>query len=135
MTGRVCVVTRATFLGGRSRLLAFPSYIDSRGDLTALPFDELPFLPQRSFFVHTVPEGTRRGGHSHHIARQLLFCLSGRVSVLMRNAGDEVTVVLEDRSEGLLIEAGVWAQQTYLTENAVLFALASEKFSLPSYRQ
>lgn len=125
----------AAFLGGRARLLAFAARIDARGALTPLAFDALPFEPRRSFFVHGVPAGTVRGGHSHRTARQLLFCVSGAIEVLMRHGDEQAAVTLDDCSQGLLIEAGVWAQQTYITPGAVLCALASEPFDPDCYQR
>jgi len=129
-----CYRPVASFLGGRAQLLAFEARADARGTLTALPHDGLPFAPQRSFFVHGVPAGTRRGGHAHRTARQLLFCLSGSITVRMRHGGEEACVVLDDCSRGLLVEAGVWSEQHYVTPGAVLCVLASEPFSAQSYQ-
>ncbi len=125
--------TLEEFLGGRARLLAFEYKTDARGALIPLAFDELPFVPKRSFFVHGVPTGMVRGGHGHRTARQLLFCVSGSISVLLLYGSEQVSVSLDDCSHGLLIEAGVWSQQAYLTPGSVLCALASEPFSTASY--
>ena len=134
MTEALHFNTLAEFLGGRARLLSFETKTDARGALTPLAFDSLPFVPVRSFFVHGVPAGMVRGGHSHNSSRQLLFCVSNSISVLMLYGGEQASVVLDNCSHGLLIEAGVWSQQTYVTPGSVLYALASEPFSPASYR-
>lgn len=121
------------YLGGRARLLRFAVFGDQRGRLCPHPFDGMPFMPQRSFVVSQVPAGTVRGGHAHRTARQLLFCVAGEVDVLMRAGRDEARVVLADNACGLLLEAGVWAQQTYVAQDSVLLVYASEPFDPEGY--
>lgn len=121
------------YLGGRATLWRFPVFRDQRGCLCPHPFHHMPFMPQRSFVVSQVPAGTVRGGHAHRTARQLLFCVAGRIDVLMRAGGEEAGVVLADGACGLLLEAGVWAQQTYAAEHSVLLVYASEPFDPGGY--
>lgn len=122
-----------SYLGGLARLLRFADFCDQRGKLLPLDFKMLPFVPQRVFYVSRVPAGTVRGMHAHHRGSQLLFCVLGRIELLMRVGDEEATVCLTDDSSGLLIGPGVWAQQTYQTENAVLMVLASEPYDPTSY--
>lgn len=133
MNAAPCYSEARTYFGARARLLRFRDFADSRGKLAPLPFDGLPFVPQRSFFVTHVPAGTVRGRHGHRTGNQLLFCLCGRIEVSMRAGGEEAKVNLADDSCGLLIGPGIWAQQTYLTEHAVLLVLASDIYDPASY--
>jgi hypothetical protein len=125
---------KTDFLGGRAQLIELSVKSDKRGDLLPIPFDQLPFVPRRVFAVSDVPVGTRRGGHAHRSGVQLLICLQGRVEVLLRvSAAVTERLVLQADGTGLLFEAGVWCQQTYLDANTVLLALASEPYNPASY--
>ena len=122
-------------LDGRVSLLQFEEKVDQRGRLLPLEFHSLPFTPQRSFLVTGVPVGTVRGRHAHRTASQILFCVSGRVDVCVRADGKEHLFALAEASSGLLIGPGVWAQQTYQTDGAILLVMASEPFDAGSYVQ
>ena len=117
-------------LASRVPLRAFK---DERGSLLPLDFPSLPFEPRRVFVVQDVPPGTVRGKHAHHRSRQLLIRLAGRIEVEMRFAGGTARTLLLDSQSGLLLEAGVWAAQTYLDPGSSLLVLASEPFDLASY--
>lgn len=122
-----------SYLGGRVRLLQFSAFTDARGKLCALPFDAFPFVPRRSFFVSDVPAGAIRGMHAHHTASQLLFCVAGELEVLVRAGDEEARAVLTHNCHGLLIGAGVWAQQCYRNAQTIMLAFASEPYSPASY--
>ncbi|MFI4936014.1 MAG: sugar 3,4-ketoisomerase [Caulobacterales bacterium] len=121
------------FFAGRARLIACPVITDARGSLTALPFEDMPFVPCRVFAVSGAAVGTRRGGHAHRSGEQFLVCLAGRIEVLLRLEGKAERVTLEAGGPGLLIGPGVWSRQTYLEAGAVLLALASEPYDPTSY--
>jgi hypothetical protein len=112
-------------LGGRAAWIALAAHRDPRGQLVALDEGLLPFVPRRIFFVRDVPVGGMRGGHGHRSARQLLVCLAGRIRCELRHGGVGETLPLEPSGYGLLVEPGVWTEQTYETPGAVLLVLAS----------
>lgn len=123
----------AEFFGGRARLIRIPVHADERGRLVPFGFDQMPFVPGRSFAVAGVPAGAVRGGHAHSSGMQLLYCLQGRIEYLLRYGHEEVSGILEPGAAGLLVGAGVWCRQTYLLEGTVLLAFASEPYDPSSY--
>ena len=110
-----------------------PQFVDSRGRLSVLEFDRLPFRPKRVFFVTDVPPGERRGGHSHSYGEQILICLSGRIEVELKSEGEGCAVICEPCGKGLLIRAGVCSWQTYLGPGTKLLVLCSHSHSPDSY--
>ena len=127
------VVETGRLFGGVARFYRLPEHSDARGALLAMEFEALPFAPRRAFMVHGVPTGTARGGHAHARGQQLLVCLSGEVIVELRLRGEVEHVRMDRHIDALLIEAGVWARQTYL-DDAVLLVLASEPYDAASYQ-
>lgn len=120
---------------GRSRLVPLARHVDARGALLPLDYPDLPFVPMRVFTVSGMAANTVRGGHGHRTARQLLVCIRGRIRVRMVCPPDAVDVALEPGGPGLLIDAGIWSEQTYLEEDSVMLALCSEAFDPASYFQ
>ena len=121
------------FFEGRARLVPFCRHEDTRGMLLPFDFSKLPFEPCRAFTVSNVPVGEVRGGHAHKYGEQLLVCLQGRVDILIRHQTDTEMLVMEPYSPGLLVCAGVWCQQTYMTAETVLLVFASHPYDPQSY--
>ncbi len=123
-----------SFFDGRARLIPHDAHQDGRGLLLPFELGSLPFVPCRIFTISNVPQGEIRGRHAHKYGEQLLVCVQGKISVLMRHAEESETVLLEPGSPGLLLAAGVWGQQTYLTAGSVLLVFASHPFDPASYK-
>lgn len=121
------------YFDGLAGLVQQPAHADERGVLVPFAFDRLPFTPYRSFVVTDTPAGAVRGGHAHRSGMQMLVCLRGRIEVLMRHRGREVTAVLESPSCGLVFGPGVWCRQKYLEEGSILLVFANEPFDPDSY--
>ena len=120
-----------SLLGGRARLIPLVRHTDVRGTLVPLELSSLPFEPRRIFVIGDVEPGTTRGRHAHRHGRQLLVCLAGNIDVELRWHEQSAIVTLEPLDAGLLIEAGVWAAQTYRIPGTVLLGLASEAYEPP----
>ena len=121
------------WFGGLARLVPLRRIVDARGALLPLEFDALPFVPRRVVVVHEVPAQALRGGHGHRRGRQLLVCIHGAVRVRMVRSRESAAVTLVPGGPGLLLEAGVWAEQSYVGEGAAMVILASEPFDPESY--
>lgn len=102
---------------------------DERGSLLPLDWDSLPFEPRRIFTVSDVPAGTLRGGHGHRTCTQLLVAVAGEIEVQLAYRSERRILVLTPDSPALLVRAGIWFSQTYLSEGAVLLVLASERYN------
>ena len=106
---------------------------EPRGVLTEIDFTSLPFQPVRIFFVTDVPPGSVRGRHTHRHGQQILICQLGRVQVRLRSEDAQELVVLEPDGPGLLLDAEVWAEQSYLESNSTLLVLCSHPYDPESY--
>ncbi len=95
----------------------------------SLEWEGLPFRPQRIFTINGVPPGTVRGCHGHQTCAQLLVAIAGEIEVRVVQDGEHRTIVLTPDSPGLLVPAGIWFSQTYVSADAVLLVLASEPYN------
>jgi dTDP-4-dehydrorhamnose 3,5-epimerase-like enzyme len=122
----------AALLDGSVRVLALDRIRDHRGSLTPMTFDDVGFSVARTFVV-SAPRGAVRGGHGHRRVRQVLFRASGTIDVDFRHRGEHASVTLDEDRPAVLIEAGVWAQQTYLDDDSTLIVFADGPYDPSEY--
>ena len=115
------------------RLVSLPQFAEYRGTLLPFDFETMPFRPQRVFIINNVPAGTVRGEHAHRRGQQLLVRLAGEIRVELQRGSYSDTVSLASSDIGLLVPAGVWAAQTYVTPDSVLLVLCSDRYDAASY--
>jgi len=117
-----------------ARLIDLHSVEDLRGRLAAGEVGaELPFVPQRVFFVYDVPTAEVRGEHAHRALEQLLVCAHGTLSVVVDDGRGRAEFRLDNPSRGLYIPPRVWAIQYAYSRDAVLMVLASEPYDSNEY--
>ena len=130
-SGAVAADDPSTLLGGSVRVLTLESFRDHRGSLTPMTLDVLGFQVARTFVV-SAPPGAVRGGHAHRRVRQVLFRASGTIDVDVSHRGERHRVTLDGERPAMLIEPGVWAQQTYL-DDATLIVFADGPYEPAEY--
>lgn len=115
-------------------LSVIKSVVDERGALSFAEIGEtLPFEPKRFFLVHDVPAGVSRGGHAHRRCEQFLIAVAGHVAVTLDDGRARAEYLLERKNQGLHIAAGIWGEQRYLSEDACLLVLASDRYDVEDY--
>lgn len=132
-SGGVGAAEAATLpLEGMVRVLELDRFRDHRGSLTPMTFDDVGFRVARAFVV-SAPQGVVRGGHAHRRVRQILFRASGTIDVDVSHLGEGGRITLGEDHPAMLIEAGVWAQQTYLDDDSTLIVFADGPYEPGEY--
>ncbi|MCD2444191.1 FdtA/QdtA family cupin domain-containing protein [Agromyces sp. SYSU K20354] len=122
----------SVLLDGAVRVLELESFRDHRGSLTPITLDDADFSVARTFVVNA-PRGAVRGGHAHRQVRQVLFRASGVIDVDFSHRGERARVTLDADCPAVLIEPGVWAQQTYLDDGSTLIVFADGPYDSAEY--
>lgn len=119
---------------GGCELWTMPSIDDMRGSLMVAEFSEnLPFQPQRCFFVHDVKSHKVRGEHAHRVCEQFLIAIHGELSVVVDNGSQRKEVHLGQPSVGLYMPAGIWGIQYKFSSDGVLVVFASHPYQADDY--
>ena len=106
---------------------------DSRGQLSVIESNLIPFLPDRFFFTTVKGENTERGGHAHRECWQLLFCISGQIDVqVVMTDGSEIYGLSQD-GRALLVPPGNWCKQIFRDVHSVLGVIASHPYDAEDY--
>lgn len=94
---------------------------------------DISFDIRRVYYISGVKEGVRRGHHAHKALWQLLFCPCGSIRVNMENGKDNLSVVLDDPSKGLIVGPGVWHTMDWLQDDSILCVAASDVYDESDY--
>jgi dTDP-4-dehydrorhamnose 3,5-epimerase-like enzyme len=117
-----------------SRTIELPVMPDRQGDLAFVEGEaHVPFPIARVFFVYDVPADAARGGHAHIALEQAVFCLSGRLEMVLDDGERRRTCTLEDPRTGIYLPPMVWHDIRGFSPGTVYLALASAEFDEGDY--
>lgn len=102
------------------------------GALCVAEFKDMPFTPQRIFYVKNVPVNTERGNHAHLTTRQLLVCVSGNIQVVTHDGYNRHECVME-ANDCVYIPEMIWDSQRFLNKEALLLVLSSTNYDEKDY--
>lgn len=106
---------------------------DTRGNLSVIQGDSIPFEMKRIYYLYDIPSGGRRGGHSHKDCQEFLIALSGSFDVIVNDGNEKKTVTLNKPNAGLLIPNGIWRELENFSSGSVCLVLASGLFEEDDY--
>lgn len=106
---------------------------DTRGNLSVIQGEDIPFEMKRVYYLYDIPSGGRRGGHSHKEQHELLVALSGSFDVILNDGKHQKTVTLNKPNSGLLIPNGMWRELENFSSGSVCLVLASGLFEEEDY--
>ncbi len=117
-----------------SRLIDIPLAVDSRGSLSfATVGREVPFSVQRVFWIHDIPQGSRRGGHSHRTCSEVVVPVSGAFRMVVDDGERRAEVWMDRPNRGILVPAGVWCELLDFQPGTVLVVMASHAYDASGY--
>lgn len=107
---------------------------DPFGDLAfAEEKTHVPFSISRVFFVYAVPGEAVRGGHAHRRLEQAVFCLNGRLEIVLRDGRRQRQVTLAEPHTGIYLPPMVWHDLGGFAPGTVYLVLSSEPFDEGDY--
>lgn len=116
------------------RTIELPTVADPQGDLVFAEGEtHIPFPISRVFYVYDVPAEAARGGHAHRTLEQAVFCLSGRMEIVVDDGARRRSFVLDDPRRGVYLPPMVWHDIGGFSPGTVYLALASAEFDEGDY--
>lgn len=114
--------------------IELPMIPDPQGNLAiAEGGNHVPFPIARVYFVYGIPEGARRGGHSHRTLEQVVFCVNGRLEMVVEDGASRRLFVLDDPRKGLYLPPMVWRDIDGFAAGTVYLVLASAAYDETDY--
>lgn len=115
------------------KIIDIPKITDTRGNLSVIENDVVPFDIKRVYYLYDVPSGAERGGHSHKELFEFLIPLSGSFDVILKDGEFEKTVTLNRPNQGLLIKSGIWRELENFSSGSVCLVVASDVYKEEDY--
>lgn len=117
------------------RLVDLPRERHANGSLTVAEngADGIPFDIRRVFYIYDVPADANRGGHSHHMAREMIVALTGSFDVVIDDGRRKKRFTLNRPYRALYIPRGLWRTLDNFSGASVAMVLTSERYSAEDY--
>lgn len=110
-------------------LVDLPRHSDDRGYLVALEGGKLlPFEVRRVFFMWGVPASAVRAEDAIS-SHEALIALQGEVTIDLDNGEEHMSIRLSRPDQALCMHAGVWVRMRDFSEEAMILAASSQKYS------
>ncbi len=116
------------------RIIELPRHRHENGSLTVVENSGgALFQVRRVFYLYDVPGDSERGGHSHHLAQELIVAASGAFDVVLDDGAERRTFTLNRPYKALYIPAGIWRELNNFSSGSVSLVLTSEPYSEEDY--
>lgn len=116
------------------KLIPLQTHGDDRGALIALEQDKnIPFPIKRVYYIFNTKEGVIRGFHAHKELKQVAIAVKGSCRFLLDDGNEEVSILLDNAAQGLLIESCIWREMSDFSEDCVLMVLADNFYNENDY--
>lgn len=115
-------------------LIQLQKHGDDRGSLVALEEGKnIPFSVKRVYYMFSTKDGVRRGFHAHKALKQVAIAVRGSCRFVLDDGYERVEVLLDNPSQGLLIESFMWREMYDFSEDCVLMVLADDFYDEADY--
>jgi len=115
-------------------LINLPKIVDPRGNLSFLEEEtHLPFKIARTFWIHDVPGGEKRGGHAYKTQQEFIIALSGSFDVVINTGKYEQRFHLNRSYYGLYVPAMIWREMDNFSTNSLALVVVDKPFNEEDY--
>lgn len=94
---------------------------------------QIPFKIKRFYIIYDVENDAVRGKHAHKKTVQMIFCLRGKVQLVLDNGREKENIILKKPSHGLLVNKMIWHDMAKFEKDTILLTVASEYFDEADY--
>ncbi|WP_024561400.1 sugar 3,4-ketoisomerase [Franconibacter pulveris 601] len=115
-------------------IINFPKHGDERGALVVLEEQKsVPFDVKRIYYMFDTKKDVRRGFHAHKKLRQLAIPVQGHCKFLLDDGKESIEILVDNPTQGLMIEPMIWHEMFDYSENCVLMVLADDYYDESDY--
>ncbi|GGP03523.1 hypothetical protein GCM10010992_12260 [Cloacibacterium rupense] len=116
-----------------SKIINLPKIEDTRGNLSVIEKNNIPFSIKRVYYLYDVPSGAERGGHAHKEQEEFIVSVSGSFDVILNNGEHEESYTLNKPNQGLYVAQKTWRELRNFSSGAVCLVVSSGEFDEDDY--
>lgn len=116
-----------------SYLLSIPKIADEAYLCFAEGNRNIPFEIKRFYYIFDIENGAVRGKHAHKKTAQFLFCIQGKVRIVLDNGKQREEIILSEPNLGVFIDKMLWHEMVDFQKNTILLIVASDYFEEKDY--
>ena len=94
---------------------------------------DIPFPIRRVYWITDTEAELERGYHAHKRNCQLLYCVFGKIDIILDDGKEKTTVSLDRPEKGLILMPGLWREMVWREKGSILCVLASEYYDENEY--
>ncbi|ARI64638.1 WxcM-like domain-containing protein [Salmonella enterica] len=116
------------------QLIPLQVHGDERGTLISLERDKnIDFEIRRVYYIFDTKQGVVRGFHAHKNLKQLIIPVRGSCRFILDDGYERVSILLDNPSQGLLVNSLIWREMSDFSDDCVLMILASNEYDESDY--
>src|SRR5690606_35548892 len=92
-----------------------------------------PFPIKRVYYIFNTKAGVIRGLHAHKELKQVAIAVKGSCRFLLDDGNEQVSTLLDNAAQGLLIESGILRGLSDFSEDCVIMVLADNFYNENDY--
>ncbi|MGG5216353.1 MULTISPECIES: sugar 3,4-ketoisomerase [Rahnella] len=107
---------------------------DQRGSLVSLETTKnIPFEIKRVYYLFDTKADVTRGYHAHRELKQVAIAIRGSCRFALDDGNERINILLDNPSQGLLIESFIWREMSDFSDDCVLMVLADKEYDENDY--
>ena len=116
------------------KLLPLQMHGDERGSLIALEEERnIPFEIKRVYYMFNTKKNVKRGMHAHKKLKQVVIAIQGSCRFILDDGKEKIDILLDNPSQGLLIDSCIWREMYQFSSDCVLMVLANNHYDENDY--
>ena len=116
------------------KLLPLQMHGDERGSLIALEEERnIPFEIKRVYYMFNTKKNVKRGMHAHKKLKQVVIAIQVSCRFILDDGKEKIDILLDNPSQGLLIDSCIWREMYQFSSDCVLMVLANNHYDENDY--
>lgn len=116
-----------------SQIITIPK-ISDEGSLCFMESKtHIPFEINRVYYIFDVIKNAVRGLHAHKKTDQVLFCISGSITIILDNGKEKEAVTLNKPNMGIYLPRMLWHEMVAFKPGTILLVVASDVYKESDY--
>ncbi len=116
-----------------SKFIKLPNIFDEANLVFTEGKRHLPFSIKRVYYILNMKKGSLRGFHAHKKCQQVIFCIQGRIKLVLDNGSNREEFIIKQPDQGIFLDKMIWHEMSDFVKGTILLVLASDYYKEKDY--